>query len=105
SIPQKSIARCVTNWLISSRNFDREVGGGFHRTDPSGSSRAVIGESQTRSAVIRCRFRRSVIRDVSSTVARIAGALSLAYAKSNEQSLVWPVAACITAGSSMYVFG
>ena len=84
----------------------REKGGdGFHRTDPSGSRLVAIWESQTRSAVIRCRFRRSVMRRVSFTVARIAGAISLAYARSNAQSPVWPVAARITAASSMFVFG
>jgi len=49
-------------------------------------------------------FRRSVVRRVSSTVARIVGAISLAYARSNALSPVWPVAACITAESSMFVF-
>src|SRR4029450_1175271 len=81
-----------------------EVGDGFHRTDPSGSRLVAIWESQARSAVIRCRFRRRVMRRVSSTVARIAGAIFLAYAGSNAQSHVSPVAVHITAANSTHGF-
>jgi len=44
------------------------------------------------------------MRRVSSTVARIAGAISLAYGRSGAQSHVSPVAAPITAANLIFVF-
>src|SRR6266699_3919944 len=101
SIPRRSTARCVTSLLIFSRNF-AQGGDGFHRTDPSGSRLVAIWESLTRSAAIRCRFRQRVMRHASFIAARIAGAIFLAYAGSNAQSHVSPVAARITAASLMF---
>ena len=84
--------------------FREKVGGRFHRTGPNGKRLAAIWESPTKSAVIRCRFLRSVMHRVSSIVVRIAGMISLAYARSSAQSHVSPVAARITVASSMFVF-
>jgi len=103
NILRKSTAHFDTNSLISSRNFE-QAGGGFHRTDRSGSRLVAIWESQAKSAAIRCHFLRSATGRVSFTVARIAGAIFLAYARSNAQSPASPVAAHITAASSMLVF-
>jgi hypothetical protein len=100
----KTAARCGTSLLICSRNLEKKADGGFHRTDPSGSRLVATWESQARSAVIPCRFRRNAVRRVSPTVARIAGATSLVCAKSNAQSPAWPVAAPKAAASSMCAF-
>jgi predicted SprT family Zn-dependent metalloprotease len=103
--PRKSIARCVTSSLISSRNFAKKVGDGFHRTDPSGSRLVAIWESQDEKRCHTLPF--PAKRYAPRFIYRCPNCRRdfLAYARSNAQSLVWPVAARITAASSMYVFG
>ena len=67
----KSIARCVMNWRICSRNGG-SADGESRRTAPNGDKRVVLWASLMKRVVIICRSLRKVFRRATFIVARIA---------------------------------